>query len=115
MVITEENSYSTFNLEWEIIGDKLRLGVMGVEWLVLNHKSDMFLQARLTEWMEYLPLYGFHDVEEVMRDSLTIDYDSFQKKYDFNWWLSVTYTLEYLYQLKSKDYDRFFEFTENLK
>lgn len=99
-----------FNLEWAIIKDKLSQGVNGVEWLVLNCRPKERHIKMLPEWIEMLHMYGHHDTDQVMRDSLRMDSDSFYAQYEFNWWMAVSHTLAHLYLLRERSYDRYFEF-----
>lgn len=110
---------STFNeavfvLEWDIIRDKLQEGLNGVEWLVLNHVSDQFTQSGLDGWIKGLGMYGHKNLNEVMLFALTSDAKAFYEKYEFNWWISVKYTFEYLHMLHIRDYDKYFDFIKKL-
>lgn len=103
-----------YALEREIISDKLAAGVNGVEWLVLNSNPKESRVKGLADWFEGLSLYGFTNHDAVMRDALTMDSDSFYTKYEFNWWISVSYALTYLTLLRNDDYDSYFDFLTTL-
>jgi len=98
------------SLEWEIIKDKLSQGVNGVEWLVLNNVPKKHRIETLPDWFESLQAFGHHDVDRVMLDSLRMDAELFYETYEFNWWMSVSYTLTHLYLLRERSYDKYFEF-----
>jgi hypothetical protein len=110
-----ENSRSVFELKWQIIKDKLAQGINGVEWLVLHVEPNERRQHGLTEWIKLLQLYGHVDSAAVMKDALIMDSDCFYKKYEFNWWISISYTLTHLVLLKQRNYDRYFCFLQNLE
>ncbi|MED5015948.1 hypothetical protein P9847_01370 [Paenibacillus chibensis] len=108
--ISEEHQKLLFDLEWQIINDKLLQGANGVEWLVLHATPKPNRERTLGDWLKQLIMYDHKDIHAVMRDTLTLDSDSFFKKYEFNWWMSVSYTITYLIQLKQQDYNLYFQF-----
>lgn len=112
--ISEEHQKLLFDLEWQSINDKLSQGANGVEWLVLHTTPKSNNVRTLEDWMEQLAMYEHKDMHAVMRDALTIDSDSFFKKYEFNWWMSVRYTITYLIQLRQQDYNMYFQFIWSL-
>ncbi|WP_440118515.1 hypothetical protein [Paenibacillus sp. QZ-Y1] len=109
------NTESLFGLEWSMIQDKLEQGANGVEWLVLNHISDSNVVRGLDGWIEGLQLYGHNDFHQVVLDTLSYDSEAFYEKYEFNWWLSVRYSFEYLSQLCARNYDTYFSIIQKLE
>lgn len=102
-------------MEWQIIEDKLKQGVNGVEWLVLNIQPKESRQRGLEDWFETLRAFGHLDPDAVMREALAMDADSFYKKYEINWWMAVSNTLTFLHFLKQRNYDSYFVFLEAME
>lgn len=102
-------------MEWQIIEDKLKQGVNGIEWLVLNIQPKESRQSRLGDWFETLQAFGCYDTDSVMRDALVMGADSFYEKHKINWWIAVSNTLTYLHAMKQHSYDRYFAFLEAME
>ncbi|GIP55908.1 hypothetical protein [Paenibacillus vini] len=106
---------TVFKMQWEIIADKLKQGVNGIEWLVLNTTTKKSRTETLADWIEQLAAYGHTNLDTVMKDALTMDSEKFYSVYGFNWWMSVSYTLTYLVLLRQRDYDRYFDFLNSIQ
>jgi hypothetical protein len=98
-----------FDLENQIIDEKLKQGVNGLEWLVLQTQITETKMRMLSNWIEFVSKDGY-DVEAIMKDAITMDVDSFYSKYELNWWIAIDETLSYLSLLRQQDYDRYLNF-----
>lgn len=110
-----EANKAAFELENEILRDKLAQGVNGVEWLVMQVLADGDDKELLHRWLEYLKRVEQKEANKVMLDSLIMNKDEFYKKYELNWWISVDHTLIYLNLLKERNYDSYMVFIKNLE
>ncbi|MFD2334739.1 hypothetical protein ACFSR7_36310 [Cohnella sp. GCM10020058] len=106
--------WSSFKLEWSIIEDKLAQGVNGVEWLVLSIMPKPRRVEMLPEWVEMLQMYD-HDVDSAMLDALRMDSESYYERYEFNWWMAVSYTLTHLHLLRQRSYEDYFRFIQRIE
>jgi hypothetical protein len=102
-------------MEWEIIKDKLVQGINGVEWLILNITPKEHVKNSLSDWTEQIELFGHLSTKAVMVDALTMGSEDFYKRYEFNWWMSVSYTLTHLFLLKERNYEGYFDFLQTLE
>ena len=103
------------SLEWGIIKDKLSQGVNGIEWLVLNYEPTKHRLDSLSDWFESLEAFGHRNADQVMLDALQMDDEAFYEIYEFNWWMSVSYTLTHLCLLRERSYDKYFVFLQRIK
>lgn len=110
-----EERKAAFEMENQILKDKLREGVNGVEWLVLQTMVTDDKKRSLEQWIFFLEMYKFTDIEAVMRDAILLKPKKFYKKYKCNWWISIDETLTYLSMLRKENYNRYFEFIQSLK
>ena len=104
-----------FDLESKIRDEKLAAGVNGVEWLVMQTLVTDDKKESLEQWLRFLPMYKQLNAEQVMKDAIKMDADSFYEKYEFNWWISIDETLTYLSLLKERNYDHYFNFIQSLE
>lgn len=104
-----------FELENQIMLEKLSIGIDGIEWLVLQVVVNELKQESLDQWIRFLKMFNHTDTDAVMKDALTMKERRFYRKYKFNWWISVDETLTYLSLLKQRDYDHYFKFIQSLK
>ncbi|MDK8189000.1 hypothetical protein QP794_02725 [Paenibacillus sp. UMB7766-LJ446] len=109
-----QDNRAAFEMENQIIADKLSQGIDGVEWLVLNILPKPSRIERLSQWFEFLYEDG-HDCEKLMFDALTMGSDSFYKRYEHNWWMAVDNTLAHLHVLRIYEYDRYFNFLQKIR
>ncbi|QHZ49906.1 hypothetical protein [Paenibacillus larvae] len=107
-----EERKAAFEVENQIIQDKLAQGVNGIEWLVLQTKLTSTKMNSLKDWMELVDEIENLDFECVMVDALAMDADAFYEKYELNWWISVDEAITYLSILKLRDYDHYFKFLQ---
>lgn len=112
-VISGEHQKLLSDLERQIINDKLSQGANGVEWLVLHTTPKPNNVKTLDDWLELI-MFDHKDIHAVMKDTVTLDSDSFFKKYELNWRMSVGYTITYLIMLRERDYNLYFEFIWSL-
>ncbi|MEV2910962.1 hypothetical protein ABNF65_20705 [Paenibacillus larvae] len=107
-----EERKAAFEMENQIIQDKLAQGVNGIEWLVLQTKLTPTKMTGLNNWIELVNEIENLDLESVMVDALAMDADAFYEKYELNWWISVDEAITYLSILKLRDYDQYFKFLQ---
>lgn len=106
---------AVFDIEQMIINDKLKQGIDGIEWLVLQtHVTDSERDS-LSRWLDHITGFERLDVMVVMQDALIMDSDRFYAKYELNWWLSVDCTISNLCLIRQSDYEKYFSFLMTLK
>lgn len=98
----------------QITEDKLKQGVNGLEWLVLQASPTEDDIYSLTRWMKVICKWKL-DSETVMKDAITMNSDSFYTKYEVNWWIAVDETITYLHLLKKQSYDKYFNFIMDIE
>ncbi|MFD1126646.1 hypothetical protein ACFQ3J_00460 [Paenibacillus provencensis] len=106
---------AAFELENEILRDKLAQGVNGIEWLVLQVVADEDRKSSLEMWLNHIRKYKLGDINKIIVDALIMDGDSFYIKYQINWWVSVDEALTYLSLLKERNYEHYFETIKIIK
>lgn len=105
---------AVFAMENQILLDKLRQGVNGIEWLVHQVNVDSYTQDSIDQWLKCLQVCGY-DPFPVMRDALLMGEDEFYLKYKLNWWIGVGDTLSILRLLREKEYETYFKFLQDLR
>lgn len=109
-----EKHKATFDMENQIIADKLSQGINGIEWLVLQTEVNNGNSEKLKYWLELISDIEGKNAEDVMKDALQMNHEDFYKKHELNWWISVKDTLTYLRLMKERKYDRYFMFIQKL-
>ncbi|WP_339193114.1 hypothetical protein [Paenibacillus sp. FSL W8-1287] len=115
MISANNTSSKLFELEWQLIEDKLSLGVNGIEWLVMQVVLTEERISSLIPWTMRIVRNNEVLFEEVVSDALTMSSAPFYAKYKLNWWISVDESLTYLNVLRERDYDRYFKFIMKLE
>jgi hypothetical protein len=110
-----EERRAAFELENEIINDKLSQGINGVEWLVLQKIVGHEDMDNLDRWLKIIKDIEKKDEEFLMLDALNMNHTDFYNKHELNWWISVSNTLTYLALLKERKYSKYLNFIQNLK
>lgn len=107
-----EKRRAAFEMENQIMQDKLAQGVNGVEWLVMHAKITPTKVKSLGYWLEFVNEVEEIEHESAMIDALIMNADTFYEKYELNWWMSVDEAITYLSILKLRDYDQYFKFLQ---
>ncbi|UED70730.1 hypothetical protein [Brevibacillus sp. HD3.3A] len=102
-------------MKWMIINDKLKQGINGIEWLVLQTHVTESMQDGLNRWLDHVINFERFEVDTVMRDVLKMDADAFYAKYELNWWMSLDCTIRNLNLIRQSDYEKYFSFLMTLK
>lgn len=86
------NNIDLFKLEESIIDDKLKEGVNGLNWLVINSNED------ISDYGALLRFAGVTSDEhkEFIVDSLKMKPDEFYQKYNVNFWISRSMNIQFL-------------------
>lgn len=102
-------SEATYKAEKEIIADKLKAGINGLEWLVLNTFVDERKSDSLKKWTEsvMVRLCGKEPLE-LFIEAIHLDSNTFSDRYKLSWIVTVDEALTYLSLLRERDYDRYF-------
>ena len=102
-------SEAAYKAENEIIEDKLKAGINGLEWLVLNTLVDERRSESLKNWTEsaVVRLSGKEPLE-LFIDAVHLDPLTFYDRYKLNWHVTFDEALTYLALLRERDYDRYF-------
>lgn len=108
-------SEAAYKAEKEIIADKLKAGINGLEWLVMNTIVDEKRSKSLKQWIESaaVRLYGKEPLG-LFTDAVKLDPDTFYDRYELNWYNTVDKALTYLSLLRERDYDRYFNFLQTI-
>lgn len=108
---------AAFNAEIEIIKDKLKQGINGLEWLVMNVLMDDDRKESLNQFMKLAPLVarGTRNPIELFVDAVILNSDAFYSKHELNWWIAIDETLTYFALLKARDYDSYFEMLNEIQ
>ncbi|MNC46107.1 hypothetical protein D3C75_951080 [compost metagenome] len=106
---------AVFDLENQIMEEKISQGVNGIEWLVLQKVVDEIDLLSLEVWLKTASNFGERDPEPIMLDALTMKADPFYEKHEINWWISIDDILTYLSLLRQRDYNRYSDFIRDLE
>ncbi|MEH6940805.1 hypothetical protein [Bacillus sp. JJ722] len=100
-----------FNLQNEIIKDKLALGINGLEWLVLNNHADVDDKETLEMIIRTIKRCN-KDVNQLFKDSIVMSQDEFNDTHEVNWWMTIDSALKHLSVLRVQDYDKYLNFLQ---
>jgi hypothetical protein len=113
--VTSNFNDAAFKMEQQIREDKIKQGIDGIEWLVINTIIKDTDIRSLEQWLMYVSQVIKNNPEEVMKDALRMNHKKFYRKYKINWWISIDDSITYLILLKERDYKRYFEFIKSIK
>ncbi|WP_144489710.1 hypothetical protein [Bacillus thuringiensis] len=107
---------ATLLLEQEIIEEKLKQGINGLEWLVLQVVVDEERAESLISWERLQSLAAKKKVNSLtlFSDAIRLDEDSFYEIYELNWWMALREALTYFSLMRTQKYDMYFEVMKNL-
>ncbi|WP_242317043.1 hypothetical protein [Bacillus cereus group sp. BfR-BA-01489] len=107
---------ATLLLEQEIIEEKLKQGINGLEWLVLQVVVDEERAESLISWERLQSLAAKKKVNSLtlFSDAIRLDEDSFYEIYELNWWMALREALTYFSLMRMQRYDMYFEVMKNL-
>ena len=91
--------------EQQIIEDKLRLGVNGLEWLVLTNQFNQERFVNRLESLEIRAQIAKADILEIMKYVVNHSVDEFYLKYQLNYWTIAETTIDFMTQLKNRNYN----------
>lgn len=102
-------SEAAYKAEKEIIADKLKEGINGLEWLVLNTLVDERQSDSLKKWTDsvMVRLCGKEPLE-LFIEAIHLDPNIFSDRYKLSWIVTVYEALTYLSLLRERDYDCYF-------
>lgn len=106
---------AAFDLEYQIITDKLNLGAIGVEWLVHQKLVNEHSINGMDVWLKNIQEFKKKDLETVILDAFRMSPDDFYEKHEINWWISVDESLNYLSLLQQRCYEQYFDLITKLK
>ncbi|PEJ58167.1 hypothetical protein CN692_07730 [Bacillus sp. AFS002410] len=103
---------ATFQAEREITQDKLKQGIDGLEWLVMQILVDDLKKESLDQWLKLAPKIskGTKDTNILMMNAIRLDHDSFYELHELNWWIVFDETMTYLSLLKERNYYDYLDF-----
>lgn len=107
---------ATILLEQEIIEEKLKQGINGLEWLVLQVVVDEERAESLISWERLQSLAAKKKVNSLtlFSDAIRLDVESFYEIYELNWWMALREALTYFSLMRMQRYDMYFEVMKNL-
>ncbi|WP_078434257.1 hypothetical protein [Metabacillus halosaccharovorans] len=97
-------------LENEMYEDKIKEGVNGLEWLVLQTEPDELMLESLASYQKLVTHVYKFNFNDLIRDTVLLDHRSFFKKYRLSWWATLSEGLTYLALLRQRNYDKYFDF-----
>ncbi|MFB7142041.1 hypothetical protein ACFCYN_20505 [Gottfriedia sp. NPDC056225] len=103
---------ATFKAESGIIQDKLKQGIDGLDWLVMQILVDDVKKESLEQWLKLAPKIskGTKDTNLLMMNAIRLNYDSFYEMHELNWWIVFDETLTYLSLLRERNYYEYLDF-----
>lgn len=107
---------ATLLLEQEIIEEKLKQGINGLEWLVLQVVVDEERAESLISWERLQSLAAKKKVNSLtlFSDAIHLDAESFYEIYELNWWMALREALTYFSLMRTQRYDMYFEVMKNM-
>ncbi|CUB54270.1 hypothetical protein BN2127_JRS10_02677 [Bacillus subtilis] len=107
---------ATLLLEQEIIEEKLKQGINGLEWLVLQVVVDEERAESLISWERLQSIAAKKKVNSLtlFSDAIRLDEDSFYEIYELNWWMALREALTYFSLMRMQRYDMYFEVMKNM-
>lgn len=106
----KKKNETAFRIENEIINEKLSQGINGLDWLVHRVIVDDIKISGLNSLIELCnklhkknPEELKEDFEDLVKDAITMDHETFYSKHEINWWIAIEDSLTYLSLLKEKD------------
>jgi hypothetical protein len=104
---------AVYKAENEIIEDKLKHGINGLEWLIMQVILDEDAKESLAKCLKLLPKVA-KDPLQVFGDAVRSDPDTFYDKHELNWWIMLDEALTYFALLKERDYDTYFDVLQEI-
>ncbi|MBJ8109566.1 hypothetical protein JDS99_07890 [Bacillus cereus group sp. N6] len=104
-----EPMFATLLMEQEIIEEKLKQGVNGFEWLVLQVVVDQERKESLEAWERLQILAAKKKVNSLtlFSDAIRMDAEAFYKTYELNWWMAFKEALTYFSLMKLRNYNAY--------
>lgn len=109
-----EESQATLELEDQIIIDKLKHGLNGIEWIVLNTELDNSRIRLLKHWLILIDRKGF-DLHQVVVDVFLMSDEVFFSKYRINKSISMDESISYLVLEREAEYSLYFELMRRIE
>ena len=108
-------SKAVYQAEKEIIADKLKDGINGLEWLVLHTLVDERQSDSLKKWTEsvMVSLCGKEPLE-LFIEAVRLDPEAFCAQYKLSWGVTIDQALTYLSLLRERDYERYFNIMQTI-
>ena len=105
-----------FNLEWDIIKEKIAQGVNGIEWLVMTILTEQHVKDSHYIWNMRIGCENVADSDQatiqIAINNFLLSSDEFYKEHSCNWWISTKHAIYYLQMLKKNDYTRYLKFLQ---
>ncbi|PWA12089.1 hypothetical protein DCC39_07515 [Pueribacillus theae] len=108
-----KDTEAIFKMENDIIADKLKQGVNGLEWLIMQVVIDDDRKESLSNYVRILEVTQTNK-EQLFIDAAFMDHESFYEKHELNWWIAFDEALTYFSILKKSDYERYFDIMQTI-
>lgn len=105
---------AAYQAENEIIEEKLKAGINGLEWLVLYTLVDEIRCESLIQWVELVVRFCGKEPLELFVDAVQLDSDTFYDRHELNWYITVDGALTYLSLLRELDYNCYFNVLQTI-
>ncbi|MCU5222030.1 hypothetical protein [Bacillus tropicus] len=104
-----EPMFATLLMEQEIIEEKLKQGINGFEWLVLQVVVDQERKESLETWERLQILAAKKKVNSLtlFSDAICMDAEAFYKIYELNWWMAFKEALTYFSLMRLRNYNAY--------
>lgn len=111
-----EKNEAILELESQITDDKLKQGINGIEYLVLNKD----LTVAECDWLERFRRVSKYrstevNTDNIFIDALTMDSEDFYNKHNINWWIARDDAIVQLRLYYERDYDHYFKLLKNIE
>ncbi|UYX50066.1 hypothetical protein M3Y14_15885 [Bacillus thuringiensis] len=108
--------FATLLMEQEIIEEKLKQGINGFEWLILQVVVDEKRVESLATWERLRPLTSKKKVSSLtlFSDVIYLNAETFYNIYELNWWMAFKEALTYFSLMKTQRYDMYSRVIKNI-
>lgn len=109
-----EKVEATYKVEHEILYDKLKQGINGLEWLVLQVNLTERKRESLNQFLEFTVRFNKKDIHRLFADAVKMNSDKFYDIHEINWWITISEALTYLKIYKDRDYYGYLDYLNQI-
>ncbi|KIV57600.1 hypothetical protein TS65_09900 [Aneurinibacillus migulanus] len=101
-------------MEHALLCDKLKLGINGLEWLVLQTNVTDEKKKSLDQYVNLAGSTLKKNITQLFIDAVNMDSDTFYETHELNWWIAIDETITFLSILKQQDYNGYLYFLNKI-